>query len=207
MSGSYAFGDDGFGGRGGDIRSSRLRLGHRDDAKRSRFGGDHHWFGDDGGGGNRFDRSFNGGGDVDPRDYGRHSEYGDDYYGRGPVSYHEDPRYGGRRDKFHDSLVLPEEEDFNADPLDGSSSSFKTPPPSSPTPEDCNLGAQFESSMDAVSAKIAAFDGKGPAVSPLIEIAPGLTTRLRGAKETWEAVENDFYTPTTCMCCQADLFW
>eukprot|EP00977_Amphora_coffeiformis_P025311 scaffold19245_cov199-Amphora_coffeaeformis.AAC.6 len=49
-------------------------------------------------------------------------------------------------------------------------------------------GVQFCSSHDAVSAKIAAFDGKGgPAAhQPQIEIAPGIMARLRGAKETWE---------------------
>ncbi|HSH05400.1 MAG TPA: hypothetical protein VLL52_22990, partial [Anaerolineae bacterium] len=49
-------------------------------------------------------------------------------------------------------------------------------------------GVQFCSSHDAVSAKIAAFDGKGgpTAHQPQIEIAPGIMARLRGAKETWE---------------------
>ena len=60
-----------------------------------------------------------------------------------------------------------------------------------------------------MSAKIAAFDGKGGPTAPSapqIEIAPGITARLRGAKETWEAVENDFYLPITCFICQIDLF-
>ena len=38
-----------------------------------------------------------------------------------------------------------------------------------------------------------------------IEIAPGVTTRLRGAQETWQCVENDYYTPTTCYGCNSDI--
>ena len=39
-----------------------------------------------------------------------------------------------------------------------------------------------------------------------IEIAPGITTRLRGAKETWLAVQNDQYCPAVCYECNEDLF-
>jgi hypothetical protein len=38
-----------------------------------------------------------------------------------------------------------------------------------------------------------------------MEIAPGHCVRLRGARETWQCVENDFYAPTTCFACDADL--
>lgn len=36
-----------------------------------------------------------------------------------------------------------------------------------------------------------------------IEISPGVLARLRGARETYQAVENDFYRPVTCTDCQA----
>ena len=260
MNGSFAFGDGfdrGGGGTSSSIRSSRSRLVHPDadqgrssSASSSRFGGPsdfHHYNGGGMGMGMSMNQSLYGGGDVDPRHYGgrdRDSEYGDDYFGRSPHHYSEDPRYGGRgippsrgggdpyhhhqlhhqrhhhpraHDKLHDSLLLPEEDSYD-DSLDGSSSSLKTPPPSSPpgspppqgkdngNGNGTRPGVQFCSSHDAVSAKIAAFDGNNPAAAPQIEIAPGLMARLRGAKETWEAVENDFYLPTTCFCCQTDLF-
>ena len=38
-----------------------------------------------------------------------------------------------------------------------------------------------------------------------IEIAPGTHARLRGAQETWECVERDFYMPVTCILCNMDL--
>jgi hypothetical protein len=40
----------------------------------------------------------------------------------------------------------------------------------------------------------------------MIEVAPGEYMRLRGAQETWEAVQQDFYIPGTCICCQETLF-
>lgn len=73
------------------------------------------------------------------------------------------------------------------DPLDKD-----RPPPQHPHDDGGGAtkpGVQFCSSHDAVSAKIAASDGKGgvPAAHhPQIEIAPGIMARLRGAKETWE---------------------
>lgn len=39
-----------------------------------------------------------------------------------------------------------------------------------------------------------------------VEIAPGLTARLRGALETWHCIERDFYLPTMCLDCTMDLF-
>lgn len=38
-----------------------------------------------------------------------------------------------------------------------------------------------------------------------MEIAPGQRLRLRGARETWQCVENDYYLPTTCFSCDTDL--
>lgn len=40
----------------------------------------------------------------------------------------------------------------------------------------------------------------------MIEVAPGEYMRLRGAQETWEAVQNDFYIPGTCICCHRTIF-
>lgn len=39
-----------------------------------------------------------------------------------------------------------------------------------------------------------------------VEISPGVDVRLRGADETWKAIENDFYMPAECMACCANLF-
>mmetsp|Transcript_13096 Transcript_13096/g.24812 ORF Transcript_13096/g.24812 Transcript_13096/m.24812 type:complete len:287 (+) Transcript_13096:72-932(+) len=64
------------------------------------------------------------------------------------------------------------------------------------------------SSHDAIIAqKIAAYDNASAASQQQehIEIAPGITARLRGANETWAALENDFFLPTQCFCCQLDI--
>ena len=37
--------------------------------------------------------------------------------------------------------------------------------------------------------------------STMIEVSPGTHVRLRGAAETWEAVQADFYTPCQCLVC------
>lgn len=38
-----------------------------------------------------------------------------------------------------------------------------------------------------------------------IEVMPGYKVPLRGANETWQCVENDFFLPTSCMACSADI--
>lgn len=38
-----------------------------------------------------------------------------------------------------------------------------------------------------------------------IEIVPGHSTRLRGAQETWQCIEQDFFMPVTCLACGLDL--
>jgi hypothetical protein len=40
----------------------------------------------------------------------------------------------------------------------------------------------------------------------MIEVAPGEFMRLRGAHETWTAIQNDFYVPCACFCCDLTLF-
>jgi hypothetical protein len=39
-----------------------------------------------------------------------------------------------------------------------------------------------------------------------IEISPGVQVHLRGADETWEAIEHDYYMPTECICCESTIF-
>lgn len=39
----------------------------------------------------------------------------------------------------------------------------------------------------------------------MIEIAPGVRVRLRGAHETWQCVQRDEYASTTCWGCALDL--
>jgi hypothetical protein len=39
-----------------------------------------------------------------------------------------------------------------------------------------------------------------------IEISPGVHVRLRGAAETWKAIENDYYMPAECICCESTIF-
>jgi hypothetical protein len=41
---------------------------------------------------------------------------------------------------------------------------------------------------------------------PTVEISPGIHVRLRGADETWNAIENDFYIPAECICCESMIF-
>jgi hypothetical protein len=45
-----------------------------------------------------------------------------------------------------------------------------------------------------------------PSSQPTIEISPGVHVRLRGADETWKAIENDYYMPTECICCESMIF-
>lgn len=39
-----------------------------------------------------------------------------------------------------------------------------------------------------------------------VHVAPGLSLRLRGAAETKEAIDHDFFLPTMCLSCQLDLY-
>lgn len=40
----------------------------------------------------------------------------------------------------------------------------------------------------------------------IIEICPGIVLRLRGAKETIDAIKSDFFMPHSCCCCQKSIF-
>jgi len=64
-------------------------------------------------------------------------------------------------------------------------------------------GAHYCTSDDEVVAKCEAYHLKK--ADTRIELAPGITARLRGSKETIECVERDFYLPCTCFSCQAHL--
>mmetsp|Transcript_12037 Transcript_12037/g.23122 ORF Transcript_12037/g.23122 Transcript_12037/m.23122 type:complete len:323 (-) Transcript_12037:22-990(-) len=115
----------------------------------------------------------------------------------------------------------------NLDPIAAKLSTYGRPGPSQhqqpPNPS--------MTMMDPIAAKIAAHDNNSrhsnppsrsfandPLVPPpshyhhdqhhhhqYMEIAPGQHVRLRGAKETWQCVENDAYLPTTCFSCDTDL--
>lgn len=45
-----------------------------------------------------------------------------------------------------------------------------------------------------------------PTVTQNIQVAPGEWLPLRGAAETWAAVQSDFYMPTGCVCCEQTIF-
>jgi hypothetical protein len=45
-----------------------------------------------------------------------------------------------------------------------------------------------------------------PSTLPTLEISPGVHARLRGADETWKAIENDYYMPAECICCESTIF-
>lgn len=97
------------------------------------------------------------------------------------------------RPHFHDSLYQ-QDSSFSKDDCKPRSTHMSTP------------GAQMMSnSFDAVSRKLAAFDHDPVATERRIEIAPGLSERLRGADETWQAIENDFYLPCMCLVCNQDI--
>ena len=66
-------------------------------------------------------------------------------------------------------------------------------------------GVCFFTTYDALVEKVAGFRKPEPECTR-VEVAPGIKARLRGAKETMECVENDFFLPTTCFCCSQDLF-
>lgn len=93
------------------------------------------------------------------------------------------------------------------DPLHGDPPQIvkKPPPPSLPGAfAATSTPGAFASAHDAVSQKVAQCDNQMLRDTP-IEIAPGITARLRGAKETWAAVEADFHLPTTCICCNLSI--
>ena len=58
------------------------------------------------------------------------------------------------------------------------------------------------------TAKMAAYQGSsggGNRGATMIPIAPGVSARLRGANETWECIERDFYVPIVCFACSLEM--
>ena len=65
---------------------------------------------------------------------------------------------------------------------------------------------RYEDREDAIQKKKAAFNAGRATHEKMIEVAPGFQMRLRGADETWAAVERDFFGPATCFSCQMTVF-
>lgn len=118
--------------------------------------------------------------------------YSDDYGpppGRsplmGPPSYNDDYALSGRGPLMGPSSY--------------SSSSYSIPPPP----------REVSSIHDLASAKMAAYQssgrGGGNSEDVMIPIAPGVSAKLRGANETFECIERDFYLPVTCFACSLEM--
>ena len=65
---------------------------------------------------------------------------------------------------------------------------------------------RYDDREDAIRKKEAAFNAGRATHEKMIEVAPGFQMRLRGADETWAAVERDFFGPATCFSCQMTVF-
>ena len=90
---------------------------------------------------------------------------------------------------------------------------FLKPPPPQAVPATATSVSSSADYDDLIHMKLAAMNGpQRPPAAPkappatYIEIAPGISARLRGAKETYACIENDFFLPTTCFCCEENLF-
>lgn len=59
---------------------------------------------------------------------------------------------------------------------------------------------------DAIQKKEVAYNAGRATHEKMIEVAPGFQMRLRGAEETWAAVQRDFFGPATCFSCQKTVF-
>jgi hypothetical protein len=101
------------------------------------------------------------------------------------------------------------------------SSDQKRPPEHSSFARDARSAEDSRDSyMGHKSGHSCSLDRKSPAVPKLsqmtppppspsqqtIEISPGVHVRLRGADETWKAIENDYYMPAECICCESTIF-
>ena len=126
---------------------------------------------------------------------GRPPSFEDDYGpppGRGPLmgspSYNDDYAPSGRGPLMGPSSY--------------SSSGYSIPPPP----------REVSSLHDLASAKMAAYQssgrgggGGGNSEDVMIPIAPGVSAKLRGANETFECIERDFYVPVTCFACSLEM--
>jgi hypothetical protein len=70
---------------------------------------------------------------------------------------------------------------------------------------DNSSSSGWECSSMAASSEMPLLPPAPPAMQT-IEISPGVQVRLRGADETWKAVENDYYMPAECICCESTIF-
>mmetsp|Transcript_12206 Transcript_12206/g.23410 ORF Transcript_12206/g.23410 Transcript_12206/m.23410 type:complete len:260 (-) Transcript_12206:39-818(-) len=77
--------------------------------------------------------------------------------------------------------------------------------PAYPSPAKNNMTVGGSSLQSAASAKMAAYPSPEKNNMTMVPIAPGLHARLRGANETWECIEHDFYLPTSCFACSQDI--
>jgi hypothetical protein len=67
-------------------------------------------------------------------------------------------------------------------------------------------GTKGHSNSSPVSSSCNTHPSLGAVSCKMIQVAPGEYMRLRGAEETWKAVQQDFYIPGTCICCQETIF-
>jgi hypothetical protein len=71
----------------------------------------------------------------------------------------------------------------------------------SPTYPNCRQGSASLDRLKLPPALFSVLDN----ISKTIEIMPGLRVPLRGAKETWNCIEQDFFLPVTCFGCATEL--
>jgi hypothetical protein len=109
------------------------------------------------------------------------------------------------------SLVISESSsDGTTDDACGYEPYVYKPPVNEMHYEDRNMSAHYDedrkpSARPSVTAVRGAPRDKSDKMA-MIQVAPGLSARLRGAAETWEAIQRDFYRPCMCLACSTDLF-
>jgi hypothetical protein len=77
----------------------------------------------------------------------------------------------------------------------------------------CTRPSKADRDLDACPNKPFSFIPRNPSLQmpkavdvKTIEVAPGENLRLRGATETWQAIQCDFYMPCECSCCNNTIF-
>jgi hypothetical protein len=110
------------------------------------------------------------------------------------------------------SLVISESSsDGTADDAFACDAYVYKPPVNEMFYEDRKMSAQYDedrkpSARPSVTAVRGPPRDKTDKKTSMIQVAPGLSARLRGAAETWEAIKSDFYRPCMCLACNTDLF-
>jgi hypothetical protein len=93
-------------------------------------------------------------------------------------------------------------------PRHDSSTSFSIESLSAATSSHHSLCGRTDSTFSATTRSIA----PGPdrpskaKVCMVVQVAPGVTAPLRGSRETWKAIQDDFYMPGMCLVCDVTLF-